>query len=104
MLSERERKTLTEIERGLCADYPDIEHCFVDAFDRPPRLWPYTAVTVIAIALLLAGIVLGTPSIFVVALLLGISSFGLRWLADRSHRRPSSAGDDSADGGPTSGI
>lgn len=57
MLSERERKELGEIERGLRADDPNVARGFEEGFDRKPRTWPYTTVIVFAAIFLVIGIV-----------------------------------------------
>lgn len=81
MLSEDERKALREIERGLATDHPDMASSLVDAFDRVPRLWPYTVIVAIGAVLAVLGILLAQPGLVLLGVVPALTAAGARWAA-----------------------
>lgn len=80
MLSEYERKVLNEIEREISRDDPDGTASFVEAFDRSPLRWPFTAVIIIGGVLTVVGIFLQLTGTTLIALVLTLGAVGGRRL------------------------
>lgn len=81
MLNDHERDTLDEIEREFAAGEPDTARTLADAFDRGPRLWPYTVTIALGAVVTIIGIVLALPSIVLLATVPTLAAAGARWRA-----------------------
>lgn len=86
MLSERERKTLNEIEQAIYADDPSMARCFADGFAQSARLWPYTLAITLGAVLLVVSIVLQLLVSALIAIVVTIVAVGGRYLARRRSR------------------
>lgn len=85
MLSEHERRELKEIERGLCADAPEVTRGFEDGFYRKRRLWPYTMAISFAVILLLGSLVLQLEFTMLFAIGLTVGATAARRHARTQH-------------------
>ncbi|MGH8793848.1 MAG: DUF3040 domain-containing protein [Stackebrandtia sp.] len=81
MLSERDRKTLDEMARGIQDEDPKFARRFELGFERRPALWPYTAAVAFSIVLLAVGIGLAMQATAVFAAVLVVFAIAARLLA-----------------------
>ncbi len=86
MLSERERRTLNDIERQIGTEDPDLARCLIKGVPRreQPRRWPSTVGLVLALLSLAVSIVLALPGVAAVAVVLATALAVRRWRQSRA--------------------
>ena len=96
MLSDRERRELTSIERALAREDPRFVRAFHDGRSAPRfrgGSWLARLLIGTGVLVLVVGVVAGVGTLFVQGLLLGAAGFGWsRWRARRSAGGPSRSG------------
>lgn len=90
MLSERERRALEEIERGVAAEDPRLAQSLSQRDSADPReRWPYTAAIGVAWALVATCLLLGLPAAMLGAAALAMLAIVVRrWQFPAPRTRP----------------
>ncbi len=90
MLTERERRTLDDIEHQIGAEDPDLARCLIKGVPRrgQPRRWPSTVALILTLMLLAVSIVFALPGVAAVAVVLAGTFASQRWRQSRERRHP----------------